>query len=68
MARPQPGSVSVSTEKFAVAYQSNNQAFHSEAAAFSSQAQAQDYISSAVGANPSLDGALHVIPHFEVAV
>ena len=68
MAQPRPGSVSVSTEKFAVAYQSNNQAFHSEAAAFSSQAQAQDYIAGAVGANPSLAGALHVIPHFEVAV
>ena len=67
MARPQPGSVTVSNETFAVALQSNNQVFHPEAAAFSSQAQAKDYISNAVAANPSLEGTLHVIPQFEVA-
>jgi hypothetical protein len=67
MTQPQAGSVTVSSEMFAVALQSNNQAFHAEASAFLSQAQAQDYISNAVAANPSLEGALHVIPRFEVA-
>jgi hypothetical protein len=67
MVQPQPGSVAVSSEMFAVALQSNNQVFHPEAAAFSSQAQAQDYISNAVTGNPSLEGTLHVIPQFEVA-
>ncbi|MDB6103052.1 MAG: hypothetical protein JWO52_3051 [Gammaproteobacteria bacterium] len=67
LARPQPGSVAVAHETFAVAQQATNQAFHPEAAAFSSQAKAQDYIRNAVAANPSLEGALHVIPQFEVA-
>ena len=65
--RPQSGSVAVSSETFAVALQSTNQVFHPEAAAFSSQAKAQDYISNAVAANPPLEGTLHVIPQFEVA-
>ena len=67
LVRPQPDSVTVSNETFAVAHQSNNQVFHPEASAFSSQAQAQDYISHAVSQNPSLEGTLHVIPQFEVA-
>ncbi|HEV3063179.1 MAG TPA: DUF6603 domain-containing protein [Vicinamibacterales bacterium] len=67
LSRPQPGSVAVSNETFAVALQSSNQVVHPEAAAFFSQAQAQDYISSAIAANPSLEGTLHVIPQFEVA-
>ena len=46
--RPQAGSVVVSNETFAVAHQSTNQVFHPEAAAFLSQAKAQDYISNAV--------------------
>jgi hypothetical protein len=67
MTHPEAGSVAVSVETFAVAFQSNNQAFHAEAAAFTSQAQAQDYIRNATGANPALAGTLHVIPKFEVA-
>jgi hypothetical protein len=67
LARPQAGSVAVSNETFAVALQSDNQAFHPEASAFLSQAQAQDYISNAIAADPSLEGTLHVIPRFEVA-
>ena len=65
--RPFTGSVVVSNETFAVALQSSNQVFHPEAAAFSSQARAQDYIANAVAADPSLEGSLHVIPQFEVA-
>ncbi len=67
LARPQAGSVAVSNEAFAVAVQSNNQVFHPEASAFLSQAQAQDYISNAIAADPSLEDTLHVIPRFEVA-
>jgi len=67
MAQPQPGTVAVSNEGFAVALQSNNQAFHPEAAAFASQVAAQQYIQNAVAANPALQGTLHVIPQFEIA-
>jgi hypothetical protein len=67
LTRPQPGSVAVSNETFAVALQSSNKVVHDEAAAFSSQAQAHDYIRNAVAADPSLEGTLHVIPQFEVA-
>lgn len=67
LSRPQPGSVGVSNETFAVALQSTNEVFHPEAAAFSSQARAHDYVRNAVAANPSLEGTLHVIPLFEVA-
>ena len=47
-------------ETFAVALQSSNKVFHPEAAAFLSQAKAQDYIAKAVAADPSLEGTLHV--------
>lgn len=67
LTRPNDGSVAVSDETFAVALQSSNKVFHPEAAAFLSQAKAQDYIAHAVAADPSLEGSLHVIPQFEVA-
>ena len=67
LTRPQSGSVAVSDETFAVALQSSIEVFHPEAAAFLSQAKAQDYIAKAVAADPSLEGTLHVIPQFEVA-
>jgi hypothetical protein len=67
LTRPNDGSVVVSDETFAVALQTTNQVFHPEAAAFLSQARAQDYIAQAVAADPSLEGSLHVIPQFEVA-
>lgn len=68
LTRPNDGSVIVGTEIFAVALQSSNKVFHPDAAAFLSQAQAQDFITKAVVADPSLEGTLHVIPEFEVAV
>ena len=67
LTRPNDGSIAVSDETFAVALQSSNQVIHPEAAAFLSQAKAQDYIAQAVAADPSLEGSLHVIPRFEVA-
>ena len=46
---------------------SDNTVFQAEAAAFTSQAAAGDYLARAVAADPTLAGTLHVLPHFEVA-
>ncbi|RKS28632.1 hypothetical protein BJ917_1528 [Pseudomonas sp. WPR_5_2] len=59
--------IAVNPETFAVAFTANNQVFHNEAAAFSSQAKAHDYVASKVAADPTLAGSIHVIPRFEVA-
>ena len=67
LTRPNDGSVIIANETFAVALRSSNKVFHPEAAAFLSQARANDYIANAIAADPSLEGALHVIPKFEVA-
>jgi hypothetical protein len=64
---PYADSVKVANENFAVAFQSSNKIVHPEAAAFSSQASAHDYIAKAVAADASLSGQLHVLPQFEVA-
>ncbi|MGZ4826879.1 MAG: hypothetical protein ACXVY9_05890, partial [Terriglobales bacterium] len=64
---PYADSVKVASEGFAVAFQSSNKVVHPEAATFSSQASAQDYMAKAMAANPSLSGKLHVLPQFEVA-
>jgi hypothetical protein len=65
--RPYPDAVQVGTETFVVAFQSSNKVAHPAAAAFTSQASAQDYIAKTVAADPSLNGQLHVLPQFEVA-
>jgi hypothetical protein len=67
LTRPYAGSVTVSSETFAVVFQSTNKIFHPEAAAFLNQAMAKDYIAGAVASDPSLTGTLQVIPQFEVA-
>ena len=41
--------------------------FHPEAAAFTSQAAAQDYLARTLTASPDQGGTLHVLPQFEVA-
>jgi hypothetical protein len=64
---PYTDPVKVANENFAVAFQSSNKVVHPEAAAFTSQASAHDYIAKAVAADPSLRGQLHVLPQFEVA-
>ena len=64
---PFDGSVQVSAETFAVARQSDNTVHSPGAAAFTSAASARDYIARAVAADPTLAGALHVLPQFEVA-
>ena len=61
-----PETVAMSPETFAVALTSNNTVFHPEAASFTSFASAQDYANSAVAADASLAGTLHVLPQFEV--
>ncbi len=50
-----------------MAFQASNKVVHPEAASFSNQASAQDYIAKAVAADPSLSGKLHVLPQFEEA-
>ena len=64
---PFDGAVSVSAETFSVAYRTNNTAFDTEGASFTSQAAAGDYVTRAIAADPLLDGQLHVLPQFEVA-
>lgn len=64
---PNEGAVQVSTELFAIAYQTNNKVFHADAAAFASQASARTYMSKLIATDPGLEGQLHILPHFEVA-
>jgi hypothetical protein len=59
--------VTVASESFAVALQSNNTVYEPQAAAFASQAAANDYLARAVASDPRLKGQLHVLPAFEVA-
>jgi hypothetical protein len=63
---PNPGTVTVTSEQFAVVLLTNNKVFHPDGAAFQSQARAQDFLSRAVTTDPSLAGTLHVISQFEV--
>lgn len=63
---PYTGSVKVSTETFAVAQLSDNTMYHPEAAAFTSQAYAQEYLDRVVAEDPAKAGTLHVLPQFEV--
>ena len=67
LTHPFKGSVQVSAEKFAVARQSDNTVYHPDAAAFTSQSSARDYLNRVVAADPGMAGTLHVLPHFEVA-
>lgn len=59
--------LSAQTETFSVVFQSNNRVFHAEAASFTSEAVAADYLSRKVAADPALHGELQVIPECEVA-
>jgi hypothetical protein len=65
--RPYADSVSVAPEGFAVAFTATNTLYAGEAAAFTSQAAANDYVARAVAADATLAGTLHVLPHFELA-
>jgi hypothetical protein len=59
--------VTVAPETFVVALRSDNTLYRSDAAAFTSQAAANDYVARAVASNPTLYGTLHVLPQFEMA-
>ena len=65
--QPWTGKVTVSPESFAVALVADNTVYHPEAAAFTSQAAANDYLARAVANDPNLADTIHAIPHFEVA-
>ncbi len=67
LTHPFAGSVQVSAETFAVARQSDNTVYSTEAASFSSQASARDYLNRLASSDPSLAATLHVLPHYEVA-
>jgi hypothetical protein len=64
---PFTGSVTVAPESFAVALTSDNTLFRSEAASFTSQAAANEYVARAVANDATLAGTLHVLPQFELA-
>ena len=64
---PFAGSVTVAPETFAVAFSANNTLFRSEAASFTSQTAANEYVARAVANDASLAGTLHVLPQFELA-
>lgn len=59
--------VTIAPETFAVALTVDNTLFRSEAASFTSQAAANDYLRRAVANDETLAGALHVLPQFEMA-
>jgi hypothetical protein len=67
LTHPFDGAVAVAAETFAVAHQMDNTIFHPDAASFTSQVAAQQYLERAVGADPTLADSLHVLPRFEVA-
>lgn len=66
-AQPVRDKVVLSAETFAVAHQVDNTVFAPEAAAFTSQAAAHDYLVRAVASDATLSGRLHVLAGFEVA-
>jgi hypothetical protein len=59
--------VAVKTETYTVALQKDNTPAAAEAAAFTSEAGARDWMNRKVAEDPSLADALHVIPSFERA-
>lgn len=67
LTQPYPDKVSLAPEGFAVAFTDNNQIYSSEAANFTSQVAAEDYVARATSADPTLAGKIHVLPHFELA-
>ncbi len=59
--------VTIAPETFVVALKTDNTLFRSEAASFTSQAAANDYIARAVAKDATLADSLHVLPQFEMA-
>jgi hypothetical protein len=65
--QPFEGTVTVSPETFAVAFTATNKIYRPEAAAFTSQTAANDYVARTVANDPTLGGTLHALPQFELA-
>jgi hypothetical protein len=65
--QPFEGTVTVSPETFAVAFAATNKLYQPGAAAFTSQAAANDYVVRTISNDPTLAGTLHVLPQFELA-
>lgn len=63
--KPYDEAIVAREEAYVVAFQQNNKAVGVQAV-FSSEAQARDYMSQMIGADPSMADAVHVIPQFEV--
>jgi hypothetical protein len=59
--------IRTSSELFSVARLEDNKVVNAQAAKFTSESQAQDYVRKYVRENPSQAGQIHVIPQFEVA-
>lgn len=59
--------VAIKSEGFAVTLVADNTIYHPEAASFTSQTAANDYLVRLVAKDATLTDSVHVIPHFEVA-
>ena len=64
---PVSDGVVVKPEGFAVTRVDTNRPFSAASAVFASEGAARDWLANTTGANPSLAGALQVVPGFEVA-
>ena len=58
--------IKVNPNQYSVAFTADNKAFSNEAAAFASEAQAQEYAKSKIAGDPNLSDAIHVIPQNEL--
>jgi hypothetical protein len=65
--QPFDDKVTVSGEKYTVAYQADNTAVASDAVAFQSEASAREYMNQKVADNSALSDLVHVIPDYEKA-
>jgi hypothetical protein len=65
--QPFADKIGVGEDTYAVAFQSNNQAYNAAAISFDSEASARDFMTQEVANNPNLADAIHVIPTFEAA-
>ncbi len=65
--QPFTDKIDVVAETYTVAFQANNQPFAAAAAAFPSEASAQEYLNQKIRVDSALADVLHVIPGHEAA-
>jgi hypothetical protein len=65
--QPFEDKISVAPESYAVAFQSSNKRFATDAASFHSEASARDYMDRKIADDPALADSIHVIPAYEEA-